>query len=85
MTRCLTEYCNKIIEKGGLTTDVADVVLLLKSGIAERFRSIEQSGTFSLCTFMDPRFKMQVFSNQTEAIKTKERVRTLVAAEINKK
>lgn len=84
MTRCLTEACNKIIERGGLTSDVLDVVLLLKSGINDRFKAIEQSGTFSLCTFMDPRFKMQGFADQTEALKTKERVRNLVAAEISK-
>lgn len=45
---------------------------------------IEQSGTFALTTFLDPRFKVQGFADKNEATKTKERVRKLVAAIISK-
>lgn len=82
MVRCLKETCNKIIENAEFTPEVHDVVLLLKSGLTERFRSVEQSGTLALNTFLDPRFKMQAFSDKQEAIKTKEKVRRLVAASI---
>lgn len=55
------------------------MALVLRSDLNERFDAIERSGSLALNTFLDPRFKMQAFSNQTEAIKTKERVRKLVA------
>ncbi|CAH0402531.1 unnamed protein product [Chilo suppressalis] len=86
VTRCLKEACQRLINRGDdLLPDVLDTVLLLKSGLEERFRLIETSGTFALCTFMDPRFKMQGFSDQSEATRTKEKVRKLVAALIAEK
>ncbi|CAG9129863.1 unnamed protein product [Plutella xylostella] len=78
MTRCLQEACRTMMEKTDQPT-VNEVALLLKVGISERLKGIEQSGTFSLCTFLDPRFKTQAFSDPHEAQKTKERVRRLVA------
>lgn len=83
MTRCLKEACCKLSEKEDLEPNTRDVVLLLKCGIEERLKGVEQSGTFSLCTFLDPRFKMQAFSDQNEAQKTKERVRKLVTSIIH--
>ncbi|XP_050676592.1 zinc finger BED domain-containing protein 6-like [Leptidea sinapis] len=80
VTRCLIEACQKLLERTDLLPEATDTILLLKTGLKERFKSIEQSGTFSLATFMDPRFKMQGFSDQNEATKTKEKVRKLVAA-----
>lgn len=80
VTRCLKEACEKLIDRTDLLADAKDTVRLLKSGLVDRFEIIEQSGTFSLCTFMDPRFKMQGFSDNHEAQKTKERVRKMVAA-----
>lgn len=61
VTRCLTEACQKIIEGTDLLPEVSDTVNLLKAGLKDRFNMIEQSGTFALATFMDPRFKMQGF------------------------
>ncbi|KAL0860157.1 hypothetical protein ABMA27_010464 [Loxostege sticticalis] len=80
VTRCLKEACQKIIERTDLLPEASDTVHLLKAGLKNRFNMIEQSGTFALTTFMDPRFKMQGFSDQDEATKTRERVRKLVAA-----
>ncbi|KAL0821412.1 hypothetical protein ABMA28_004894 [Loxostege sticticalis] len=80
VTRCLKEACQKIIERTDLLPEASDTVHLLKAGLKDRFNMIEQSGTFALTTFMDPRFKMQGFSDQNEATKTRERVRKLVAA-----
>ncbi|KAH9639660.1 hypothetical protein HF086_017654 [Spodoptera exigua] len=83
MTRCLKEALNVISEKTDHET-VVDVVVLLKAGIAERLKGIEQSGTFSLWTYMDPRFKTQPFADQNEALKTRDRVWPLVAEIIGK-
>lgn len=78
MTRCLKEAINITIEKTNSET-VSDIALLLKAGITERLKHIEQSRTLSLCTFMDPRFKMEAFEEQTEATRTKEHVKKLLA------
>lgn len=83
MTRCLKEALNVTMEKIDQEV-VIDVAVLLKHGIADRLKSVEQSGTLSLCTFMDPRFKTQAFADQNEAIKTKDRVKNLVAEIIGK-
>ncbi|XP_045453768.1 zinc finger BED domain-containing protein DAYSLEEPER-like [Melitaea cinxia] len=79
VTRCLKETCQKLLEPN-FGPVVTDTVLLLKAGLEEKFRQIETSGTFSIATFLDPRFKLKGFSDQSEAIKTKEKVRKLVAA-----
>ncbi|XP_022835410.1 zinc finger BED domain-containing protein 4-like [Spodoptera litura] len=84
VTRCLKEACEKITSRTDLLSAVTDVALTLRSGLIDRFGIIEQSGTFSLCTFMDPRFKTQGFCDQNEANKTKVRVRKMVAALIAK-
>ncbi|CAG9826273.1 unnamed protein product [Diabrotica balteata] len=83
MVRCLQESCNKTLANGNLASIVSDVVQLLISGLAKRFRGIEESGTLSLCTFIDSRFKVQGFSDKNEAKKTKEKVKTLVTSIIN--
>lgn len=80
VTRYLKEACKKLLERNDLFPEVTNTVLLLKTGLDERFRSVETSATFALCTFMDPRFKMQGFSDQFEAASTKEKVRKLVAS-----
>lgn len=84
MSRCLKEACQKLIDRTDLLAHASNTVLLLKSGLNERFRLIEQSGTFALTTFLDPRFKVQGFADKSEAMKTKERVRKLVAAVITR-
>lgn len=70
MTRCLIESCNKIWAKPDLSSLVSDVALLLKSGLTERFKNIELSGTLLIASFMDPRFKIQAFSDRNEAVRT---------------
>lgn len=80
VTRCLIESCQRIIDRTDLILESKDTAILLKTGLQERFRLVEQSGTFALATFMDPRFKQQGFSDQFEANKTKEKVRKMVAA-----
>ncbi|KAF9413723.1 hypothetical protein HW555_008169 [Spodoptera exigua] len=83
MVLCLKESCQKIIDNSEFSSEVHDVALLLRTGLGERFRGVEQSGTLALTCFLDPRFKMQAFSDPSEAAKTKEKVRRLVAAFIS--
>ncbi|KAL0879302.1 hypothetical protein ABMA27_003081 [Loxostege sticticalis] len=83
MTRCLKEALNITIEKASSET-VSDIALFLKAGLSDRLKHIEQSRTLSLCTFMDPRFKMQGFEEENEATRTKEHVKKLVADIISK-
>lgn len=83
MTRCLREALNITIEKASSET-VSNIALFLKAGLSDRHKHIEQSRTLSLCTFMDPRFKMQGrrrrdFEEEKEATRTKEHVKKLVA------
>ncbi|XP_022826399.1 zinc finger BED domain-containing protein 1-like [Spodoptera litura] len=78
MTRCLKEALNIAINKTQSET-VSDIALLLNAGITDRLKYVEKSRTLSLCTFMDPRFKMQAFAEQNEAIQTKEYVKKLIA------
>ncbi|KAL0879762.1 hypothetical protein ABMA27_003474 [Loxostege sticticalis] len=78
MTRCLKEALNITIEKASSET-VRDIALFLKAGLSDRLKHIDQSRTLSLCTFMDPRFKMQGFEEENEATRTKEHVKKLVA------
>ncbi|KAL0830141.1 hypothetical protein ABMA28_003598 [Loxostege sticticalis] len=79
MTRCLKEALNITIEKASSET-VRDIALFLKAGLSDRLKHIEQSRTISLCTFMDPRFKMQGFEEENEA---KELKTELIPAEQN--
>ncbi|XP_072392289.1 zinc finger BED domain-containing protein 4-like [Diabrotica undecimpunctata] len=50
--------------------DVCD----LEKGLRERFENIENSQTLTICTFLDPRFKMIAFSNQNYGENTKKKV-----------
>lgn len=47
VTRCLKEACQKLTDRIDLLPDASDTVRLLKLGLDERFKLIEQSGTFA--------------------------------------
>ncbi|XP_047532135.1 E3 SUMO-protein ligase ZBED1-like [Vanessa atalanta] len=57
----------------------------LQHNFNRRLGNVEKSGTFSLCTFLDPRYKMAAFSDQTNAENTKRRVLTYVQELIARK
>ncbi|XP_025829087.1 LOW QUALITY PROTEIN: uncharacterized protein LOC112904078 [Agrilus planipennis] len=83
ITRCLKESYNKILGTSDLQQDIISVAKSLKLGLSERFKNIEQSGTFAISTFLDPRFKMKAFADHNEANRAKEKVRSLTASLIS--
>ncbi|XP_044748529.1 zinc finger BED domain-containing protein DAYSLEEPER-like [Coccinella septempunctata] len=84
MTCCLSEECQRLLAKTGLSKKSRKTAQLLESGLKERFKAIEKSGTLSINTFLDPRFKTHGFSNQIEAMRTKERIRKMIVEMIAK-
>lgn len=57
----------------------------LREGLVTRLGNVEKSGTLSLCTFVDPRYKTSGFEDKTECGKTKKRVQDLVQQMIARK
>lgn len=84
MTRCLKESCDQLLLEGfaDLTNNV---IKELRAGLDKRLEGIERSGTFSICTILDPRYKMNVFSDTSEAAKAKKAMEELVAAIIRRR
>lgn len=79
MTRCLKKSCDQLLLED--FTDVTNnVIFQLRAGLEKRLEGIERSGTFSICTILDPRHKMNVFEDTSEALKAKKSVEELVAA-----
>lgn len=81
MTRCLLTACDKFIAEP-LYEATKDVVYRLRTGLVTRFGLIERSRIFSICTFLDPRYKLSVFSDQNEARNTKSCVQEMLVAMI---
>lgn len=78
MTRCLISSCDKLLDEE--FCDVSkELIYTLRTGLITRFSNLERSGTFSVCTFLDPRYKLAVFSDENEIINTKKRVQDLVS------
>ncbi|XP_026462110.1 zinc finger BED domain-containing protein 4-like [Ctenocephalides felis] len=63
LTRCLNESCSKILLRKDLLSIIRKITEVLKSSINDRFSNVERSETFGISTLMDPRFKLQGFSN----------------------
>ena len=87
VTRCLINVCKKIKEADAFTNfcePVKEVLAQLEKGLNDRFKNIEHSKTFALCTFLDPRYKTGVFSDSTAARKAKTNVIEMVSEIINK-
>lgn len=83
LTRGLLAVCSKMQEENFLPI-TKQIVAELQRGILTRMSNFEESKTISLCTFLDPRFKMVAFSNKRIAENVKKRVFELVSAEISK-
>lgn len=82
VTRCLTNVCKKIKENEvycNFSNLVKEVLSRLEKGVSERFRNVEHSTTFALCTFLDPRYKTGVFSDDAALKKIKANVKDMVA------
>lgn len=60
MTRCLITSCDKLLEEEFCDT-AKELIYTLRTGLITQFSNVERSGTFSVCTFLDPRYKLAVF------------------------
>lgn len=67
------------------STAVQEVVKKMLQGISERFPNLERSGTFRLCTFLDPRYKHHVFEDASTVESAKRDAIELITGLINKK
>ncbi|XP_072945701.1 E3 SUMO-protein ligase ZBED1-like [Epargyreus clarus] len=79
----LTVYENKI--PATIHPDVSTSVEVIVGQLKRRLGQIEYSGTFSICSLLDPRYKMHCFNDKSAAEKAKKNLIELVTAEINKK
>lgn len=66
LNRGLLNLCEQF-SKENLTTTTKNIVVLLEKGIRNRLGNVERSNTLSLCTFLDPRFKMYAFQSLDSA------------------
>lgn len=78
LTRGLNDVCEKYSEKN-FNKMSKEVVESLKNGMKSRLGNVERSNTLSVCTFLDPRFKMYVFQNADAANNAKSLVSSLVS------
>lgn len=54
-----------------LTTKLSQAMLIIQQGLQERFEVITTSNNYLVVTFLDPRFKINVFTNQLQKEKAK--------------
>lgn len=82
LTRSLKLSCEThLLESYGEITK--NVISALITGIDSRFKGIEKSSTFAICTLLDPRYKMDVFCDNSEASKARKNIEGLVTSMIN--
>lgn len=62
MTRCRRESCDQLLLED-FTVITNNVITALRTGLDKRLEGVEGSGTFSICIILDPRYKMNVFSD----------------------
>lgn len=82
LTRVLLASC-KTIMKHNFSEPLKSVLKVLEKGICTRFENIEQSRTLSLCTFLDPRFRMPGFSDNRAAEAAKKKALELCSRKLN--
>ncbi|KAL0893118.1 hypothetical protein ABMA27_014751 [Loxostege sticticalis] len=85
ITRCLIKTCEKLLadhltplSSENLVSPAATVAMNLRDGLISRLGNVEKSGTFAVCTFLDPRYKVAGFADKQEAGKAKKRVQDKV-------
>lgn len=84
MTRCLKESCDQLLLEG-FTVITNNVITALRTGLDKRLEGVERSGTFSMCTILDPRYKVNVFTDTNEAAKAKKMLEEILAADIGRR
>lgn len=72
VTRGLHKVCENLL-KNQYKPKVSDVLLKLKEGLSIRFNNIEYHKELAMCTLLDPRFKMNGFTNKSAADIAKKR------------
>lgn len=77
MTRCLISGYDILLQEN-FSDCAMDVILQLRSGLINKFSNVERSGTFSVCTFLDPRYKIAVFSDANEARNSRKRIQDML-------
>uniref|UniRef100_A0A6M2DI23 Putative tam3-transposase ac family n=1 Tax=Xenopsylla cheopis TaxID=163159 RepID=A0A6M2DI23_XENCH len=77
VTRCLITSLDNLLQES-FSSDAKSVIETLKSGLETRFSDVEKSEVFSICTFLDPRYKKSVFSNQQDAKAAEKRIQNLI-------
>lgn len=73
------------LTKKNFSQPVKDVVEHLKTSLHERLGSIEKNNTFSISTFLDPKFKNIGFSDKSNAEETNRKIISLIAENIERK
>ncbi|CAG9789598.1 unnamed protein product [Diatraea saccharalis] len=91
LTRCLIKICEKLLadhlsplSEESLVSPAATVAVTI-DGLITRLGNVEKSGTFSVCTFLDPRYKLSGFGDKQEAGRAKKRVQDMVQTLIAEK
>lgn len=51
-------------------------------GLDERFKNLEKSKTFALCTLLDPCYKQHVFEDKSSLQSIKNKVQNMISEEI---
>ncbi|KAL0808545.1 hypothetical protein ABMA28_012990 [Loxostege sticticalis] len=94
LTRGLISALNKMLQISeddleenfvdGLHDSTKKLISCLRSETEKRFPNLEASKTIGIATFLDPRFKLNVFKNQNYALDVKRVLTELVAGIIKK-
>ncbi|CAH2083585.1 unnamed protein product [Euphydryas editha] len=91
ITQALINTCDRILDsyvppvsEENLVSPAAVVSQKLKDGLITHLGNVQKNRTFSLCTFLDPRYKISGFQDKAEGVRTKKHVQDLVHNMITK-
>lgn len=82
LTNGLLHVC-KLLQKEPFHKTVLGIVTKLQEGLMSRFNNIKRLRNASICTFLDPRFKLLPFSTDSNKQTVKKIVTDLVVQELN--
>ncbi|BET02152.1 hATC [Nesidiocoris tenuis] len=84
VTRALEMSCAALFTQPEIAGDEAakKVLQLLQNGLEDRFKKVEFSSSFALCTVLDPRYKDLFFKDKSASEKIKKHLRMLTIVRI---
>lgn len=82
LTNGLLHAC-QLLKKELFHKTVLVIVTKLQEGLMSRFKNIERHRNATICTFLDPRFKLLPFSTDSSKQTTTKIVTDLVVQELN--